>query len=311
MLRQTEELSGSLESLNQLDMHEKLEKHQKRRLSCPQIAFTSTLLPTTPTRKKSLVEDLGVQKVEEETLEECKEAEDNVFAEAVEAVLQEGYENNGGFEDEEDCRKHTDFLLSVMESQQRKRRGSSKSHWDDSEEGDTKIDEDVENDMGKRILWAAENNETEIVKELLAQQAALVNALDEDRYTPLHRAAYNGHASMVELLLQHNANINARTEDGWCPLHCASRWNNASVVSVLLQNGSDINAQTNGGQTALHLAASNNEAKDCLQLLLMNRHIDTTILNAANETAYDIVKRVGRLSYLFEMTEDSMQPSGS
>ncbi|XP_038076907.1 ankyrin repeat domain-containing protein 49-like [Patiria miniata] len=310
MLRQTEELSGSLESLNQLDMHEKLEKHQKRRLSCPQIAFTSTLLPTTPTRQKSLVEDVGTQKLEEAE-EESEEPEDNVFAEAVESVLQEGYGGNGGFQDEEDCRKHTDFLLSVMESQQRKRRGSSKSHWDESEEEQEKIDEDVENDTDKRILWAAENNEIDIVKELLAQQATLVNAKDEDDYTPLHRAAYNGHASMVELLLQHNANVNAKTEDGWCPLHCASRWNNASVLSILLQNGSDINAQTNGGQTALHLAASNNEAKDCLQLLLMNRHIDPSVVNAANEMAYDIVKRVGRLSYLFEMTEDSMKPSCS
>ncbi|XP_071805395.1 ankyrin repeat domain-containing protein 49-like [Asterias amurensis] len=311
MLRHTEELSGSLESLNQLDMHEKLEKHQKRRLSCPQIAFTSTLLPTGITGKKSLLEDVGTQRLEA-TAEVPQETEDNVFADAVEAVLlKDGYGGDAGFEDEEDCRQHTDFLLSVMESQQRKRRGSSKSHWDESEEEEDKIDEDVESDLDKRILWAAENNEIEIVKDLLSHQEALIDSKDEDYYTPLHRAAYNGHTTMVELLLQHKANVNAKTEDGWCPLHCAARWNNASVVSILLQNGSDINAQTNGGQTALHLAASNNEAKESLELLLMNRHINASIVNAANEKPYDIVKRVGRLSYLFEMTEDGMQPSTS
>ncbi|XP_072026473.1 ankyrin repeat domain-containing protein 49-like [Amphiura filiformis] len=183
------------------------------------------------------------------------------------------------------------------------------SNSDEEDIGET-LDE-IEGNPNKKILWAAEHNELDIAKELLEEDPELVKSVDEDLYTPLHRASYNGHLMMVELLLTHNASVHARTADGWQPIHSACKWNNPAVASLLLQNGSDINSQTNGGQTPLHLAASNGKAKETLELLLLNRNIDPDILNAANEKASDIVTRVGPLGYLFEMVEDHMKPSSS
>lgn len=180
---------------------------------------------------------------------------------------------------------------------------------DSDEVGETL--EEVEGNPRKKMLWAAENNELDIAKELLEEDPELVQSVDEDLYTPLHRAAYNGHLAMVELLLTHNASVHARTADGWQPLHSACKWNNAAVASLLLQNESNINVQTNGGQTPLHLAASNGKAKETLELLLMHRDINPDILNAAHEKASDIVTRVGPLGYLFDMVGDHMKPSCS
>ena len=208
-------------------------------------------------------------------------------------------------QDEDVIQSNTEFLLNVLEIQQRKRRGSSKSAWDsDEDDMQERIDEDVEDKPTKRILWAAENNEIGIVKELLSTPEdidTLVNSLDEDLYTPLHRAAYNGHTVMVQLLLDNGAPVDASTVDGWQPLHCACRWNNATVVEILLRHPNvDINAQTNGGQTPLHLAASNPEAKETLKVLLRDEHLDRERRNCQRESAYDIVKRAGRLAHMFE-----------
>lgn len=69
---------------------------------------------------------------------------------------------------------------------------------------------------------------------------------DEDGYTPLHRASYNGRLRAIGYLLSQNADVSARTEDGWTALHCAARWAKPKAVTLLLENGADINATTKG-----------------------------------------------------------------
>lgn len=100
--------------------------------------------------------------------------------------------------------------------------------------------------------------------------------------------------------------MDARTADGWQPLHCACRWNKTGVASLLLQNGADVNAQTNGGQTPLHLAASNSRAKPSLELLLRCGGVDPSLRNGQDQTAYEVARRSGPWSYLFEMTEEAV-----
>ena len=52
-----------------------------------------------------------------------------------------------------------------------------------------------------RILWAAQNNQLDLVKEMVGAAPGLVGARDEDLYTPLHRAAYNNHIQERDDLL--------------------------------------------------------------------------------------------------------------
>ena len=52
-----------------------------------------------------------------------------------------------------------------------------------------------------RTLWAAENGEMAIVKELLEGETGkeLLQCQDTDGYTPLHRASYNGHLEVIQV----------------------------------------------------------------------------------------------------------------
>ncbi len=158
------------------------------------------------------------------------------------------------------------------------------------------------------FLSAAQFGMLDFVKELYTTYGGneLVQYTDDDGYSALHRASYNGHVSVVEYLLSIGMDIHGRTEEDWQPLHCACRWNKADVASLLLQNGAVLNSLTKGGQTPLHLAASNDKAKDTLELLLTTKDIDVTIRNGAGETARQLASSYGRLEYLFEMTEDCL-----
>ena len=164
-----------------------------------------------------------------------------------------------------------------------------------------------EESIGPVFLRAAQTGVLEAVIAIHKHcGSGILQTTDEDKYTALHRASYNGHIPVVEYLLSEGAKIDARTVDGWQPLHCACRWNKARVVSLLLQNGAKINSQTNGGQTPLHLAAVNDRAKNTLELLLRNKDLDPGIRNGQNETALTIGERSGKLAYLFEMVNESV-----
>lgn len=159
------------------------------------------------------------------------------------------------------------------------------------------------------ILWAAENNRLSVVHRLLTSDPSLVHCSDEDGYTPLHRAAYSGHVSVVSALISGGSKVNPRTIDGWTPLHSACRWSHVTVASFLLRHGAELNAQTNGGLTPLHLAASHTsssktDSAHTLELLLSQRHLKAGLRSSSGETAGDVARRSGPHHFLFEMVED-------
>ncbi|KAI4887541.1 hypothetical protein NFI96_017122 [Prochilodus magdalenae] len=153
------------------------------------------------------------------------------------------------------------------------------------------------------LLWAAEKNRLATVRRLLELDPSLVNCRDDDGYTPLHRAAYGGHLSVVSALLDGGADLHARTVDGWTPLHSASRWGNVAVASCLLHRGASVNTMTTGRLTPLQLAAGNPAAALTLELLLSQRTLQAGLRNSAGETAYEIALRTSAHYSLFEMTE--------
>ena len=54
-------------------------------------------------------------------------------------------------------------------------------------------------DPKKQLITAAENNDLEIVRRLLSEDASLISSRDNDQYSALHRAAYSGHYEMAEV----------------------------------------------------------------------------------------------------------------
>jgi ankyrin repeat protein len=131
------------------------------------------------------------------------------------------------------------------------------------------------------ILTAVYHRQKEIVNLLVARGAALsifeacaageververlvdpstINAYGSDGWTPLHLAAFFGHAKIVELLLGHDADVAARSRNpnGNTPLHAALAGNHKFVVALLIGHGADVNAADAQGWRPLHLAAAN------------------------------------------------------
>lgn len=97
------------------------------------------------------------------------------------------------------------------------------------------------------VLWAAEHNKLDTLRELLVAKPGLVHSRDSDGYTPLHRAAYSNHLDAISLLLSFGAKVSSKSELGWTPLHSACNWNNYHIVARLLAAGADPAAPSEGG----------------------------------------------------------------
>jgi hypothetical protein len=76
---------------------------------------------------------------------------------------------------------------------------------------------------------AVERGDGDVVRALIASDAGLVRARDEQGATALHVAAFHGHRTIVELLLDAGADLNARDETytgtpaGWAIHHLRER----------------------------------------------------------------------------------------
>jgi ankyrin repeat protein len=108
--------------------------------------------------------------------------------------------------------------------------------------------------LHKQIIKAAKAGDLATVRTLLENDASLVNARDSDGSTPLHCAAWKGHADVVTLLLDNGADVNAKnTNDHWgdTPLHAAAHGNQRAAAEVLLARGADIHALNMFGRKPL------------------------------------------------------------
>ena len=106
-----------------------------------------------------------------------------------------------------------------------------------------------------------------------------INVLDDEGYTPLHRAVLNKDLNTLNVLLENESiDINSKLDmkvsiEGWylggaTPLILASYIGDTNIVSVLLENNADIKAQDDvDGSMAIHMASANGN-NDVVMILL-------------------------------------------
>lgn len=66
--------------------------------------------------------------------------------------------------------------------------------------------------LHKEILWAANEGKADLVESILMRDRTTKDSVDDDGYTPLHRAAYTNNVEIAKILLKYGADVNARTE---------------------------------------------------------------------------------------------------
>jgi ankyrin repeat protein len=92
------------------------------------------------------------------------------------------------------------------------------------------------------------------IKDMLGRNSGLVNARDNDGYTPLHYAVLHGHRDLVMLLLSRGADVNAQDNKGITPLHMAVDRVYKDIARSLITSGANVLARTKGGKTPLQYA---------------------------------------------------------
>ncbi|KAK6495311.1 hypothetical protein TWF481_003336 [Arthrobotrys musiformis] len=105
-------------------------------------------------------------------------------------------------------------------------------------------------------IWiAASDGQTAQVLSYLSSRPALVNAKDENGYTPLHAAASYGHLDLLRLLINsHGGDVNLRDDDGDTPLFTAET---VEVAKCLVEElGADWSLKNDDGLTAAEVIAA-------------------------------------------------------
>ena len=108
--------------------------------------------------------------------------------------------------------------------------------------------------LAEQIVEAAKNGDIETVKTILAGDASKLNALDEEKYTPLHWACIRGYWEVVRYLVEQGADLNMQGGDGGTPLNWAVHHDNVSIAKLMIDKGAKLNIQNQWGMTELHTA---------------------------------------------------------
>jgi ankyrin repeat protein len=119
----------------------------------------------------------------------------------------------------------------------------------------------MDENAARQILKAAKKGDVMAVRALLERDRSLVRVRDKDGSTPLHCAAWNGHASVASLLLDAGSDINDHNRNehwGTTPLHAAAHGNQKEVAALLIHRGADLDARNLNGRTPLGETAVHN-----------------------------------------------------
>lgn len=133
----------------------------------------------------------------------------------------------------------------------------------------------------------------QVVAEI-ERNPSLLESHSTDGWTPLHLAAFFGHAELATALLDHSAPLEIRSTNAMknTPLHAAAAGGHADLVTVLVDRGADVNATQEGGWTALHSAAQAGNREMVEVLLAHGAHSDARASN--NQSPLDLAMLGGR-----------------
>ncbi|XP_078621953.1 ankyrin repeat domain-containing protein 61-like [Branchiostoma floridae x Branchiostoma japonicum] len=138
------------------------------------------------------------------------------------------------------------------------------------------------------LILAVVDRNFKLVKKLVQDCGADVNATNEDGTAPLHHvptiakerkypAKVQNQQEIADLLLKAGAEVNVHNKCGETPLHRAAIRKDLDYSRRLLQNGARVDLADNQGFTVLHIAAE--QAYTELLVLLLQQEGTRTLVN--------------------------------
>lgn len=132
------------------------------------------------------------------------------------------------------------------------------------------------------MIEGARYGDEDDVHEAL-NNAAKVDAQDEDGRTALHMAAANAYISIAKTLLQAGANTEIKNGSGNTALHWACVSGSAPMVEMLLAHGANPAALNTAGQAPIDSALDNDAVCKIFQQHSATQG-DTALMDAATDT---------------------------
>ncbi|KAJ2020709.1 hypothetical protein GGI13_005081 [Coemansia sp. RSA 455] len=130
-------------------------------------------------------------------------------------------------------------------------------------------------------IWTATGDgDMARVEQLVEADRTLVNAKDENGYTPLHAAASWKQPKLLEFLIKNGGDVNITDNDGDTPLHICE---DLECAQLLLDNGANPEAENDEGLSPVHTTLEN-EATEVTELICAKLNIPVPVLQEVQET---------------------------
>ena len=127
---------------------------------------------------------------------------------------------------------------------------------------DNKINIDISNDRDDSILILAIMNEyIDMIKLIINYISDINDNYNYDYMSPLHLACEIGNIEIVQLLLENGADIDVLDNYFMTPLHYASNRNHFKTIKLLIKHKAKINVFDDHDRLPIHLTTDQNITK--------------------------------------------------
>ncbi|KAM9163470.1 LOW QUALITY PROTEIN: transient receptor potential cation channel subfamily A member 1 [Pangshura tecta] len=144
-----------------------------------------------------------------------------------------------------------------------------------------------QNEKCTALHFAATQGATEIVKLMISSYAgdeSIIDAVDGNKETLLHRTALFDHYELAEYLISMGANIDSLDIEGRSPLLLATTCASWKIVNLLLSKGANISLKDQLGRNFLHLTVLQPGGLQHLdEKFLQVKHIKDLVVEEDNE----------------------------